>query len=230
MNRRLGAALTLPLLANAAPGLASASPALRTALGIRHRMEGGGVALTFDDGPHPRGTPAVLDHLGRAGSSATFFLVGEQVLRWPELAAEIVARGQAVGLHCHRHRPLVRLTPRQVRDDLRRAAAAIEDATGRSPSLYRPPYGVFSLTALHRARRLGLLCVHWSRDTKDWREGATADSIVARATAGTRAGEIVLMHDADHYATPGSWERTAAALPELLRVLERRGLSTRVIG
>ncbi len=73
---------------------------------------------------------------------ATFFLVGQQVLRNPTLAAEIVAAGHGVGLHCHRHRNLLRLTPRQVREDILRALGVIEEATGRSPALYRPPYGV----------------------------------------------------------------------------------------
>jgi peptidoglycan/xylan/chitin deacetylase (PgdA/CDA1 family) len=99
-------------------------------LGIEDRTASGtGYALTFDDGPHPRGTPAVLEILAEAGVRATFFLVGEQVLRNPALAAEIVAAGHGVGLHCHRHRNLLRLTPRQVREDILRARGH-QEATG----------------------------------------------------------------------------------------------------
>jgi peptidoglycan/xylan/chitin deacetylase (PgdA/CDA1 family) len=86
------------------------------------------VSLTFDDGPHPQGTPAVLDTLERYGARATFFLVGEQVLRYPALAAEIVAAGHRIGLHCHRHRLLLRLAPWTLENDLRRAEGAIVDA------------------------------------------------------------------------------------------------------
>jgi peptidoglycan-N-acetylglucosamine deacetylase len=230
MRRRLAAAVALPLLANAAPGLASLSPALGWAFGIRHTLAGaGGVALSFDDGPHPRGTPAVLERLAEAGARATFFLVGEQVLRWPALAAEIAARGHEIGLHCHSHRLLLRLPPSQVRDDLRRGAASIEEATGHRPSLHRPPYGAFSVTGLLLARRAGWLPVRWSRDTKDWRRDSTPASIVVRATRRLGPGDIVLLHDADHYGASGCWERTAAALPGLLRALEERGLATELI-
>jgi peptidoglycan-N-acetylglucosamine deacetylase len=230
MRRRLAAAVTLPLAVNAAPVLASLTPRAGAALGIRHTLGGGaGVALSFDDGPHPRGTAEVLDKLAQARARATFFLVGEQVLRWPDVAAEIAVRGHRIGLHCHRHRLLLRLTPRQVLEDLRRGAASIEDATGHSPSLYRPPYGVFSLTGLLLARRAGLLPVRWSRDTKDWRGDATPASIVSRAMRRLRAGDIVLLHDADHYGASGSWQRTAQALPDLLHGLDERGLGTELI-
>jgi peptidoglycan-N-acetylglucosamine deacetylase len=230
MKRRLAAALALPVLANALPGLASVSPGLRRALGIRYTTAGvTGVALTFDDGPHPRGTAAVLEQLADAGARATFFLVGEQVQRWPAVAGEVAAGGHQIGLHCHSHRLLVRLTPRQLLDDMRRGAAAIEEASGHSPRLYRPPYGVFSLMGLLSARESGRLPVHWSRDTKDWRADATPASILQRATQGVRPGEIVLLHDADHYGATDSWQRTVAALPGLLQELEERGLATELI-
>jgi peptidoglycan/xylan/chitin deacetylase (PgdA/CDA1 family) len=102
-------------------------------------------------------------------------------------AGEIAIRGPQIGLHCHRHRLVVRLTPHQVLDDLRRAAASIEEATGRSPSLYRPPYGAFSVMALLSARQFGWLPALWSRDAKDWRADATPTSILRRATKDLRA-------------------------------------------
>ncbi|MGD1056047.1 MAG: polysaccharide deacetylase family protein [Solirubrobacteraceae bacterium] len=110
------------LLGYMLPGLAGAWPALRGPLGVEdHTASGRGYALTFDDGPHPQGTPAVLEILSRERVQATFFLVGEQVRRDPDLAREILAAGHAVGLHCDRHRNLLRLAPWQVRDDIDRA-------------------------------------------------------------------------------------------------------------
>ncbi|HEY4229872.1 MAG TPA: polysaccharide deacetylase family protein, partial [Thermoanaerobaculia bacterium] len=103
-----------------------------------------GIALTFDDGPHPQGTPAVLELLARAQVRATFYLVGEQVERRPSLAAEIVAAGHEVGIHGYRHTLLLRRRPGALRDDLDRAAAVIGEATGVASASYRPPYGVFS--------------------------------------------------------------------------------------
>lgn len=184
----------------------------------------GGVALTFDDGPHWHGTPAVLDTLRDARATATFFLVGEQVERRPALAAEIADAGHEVGVHCQRHRNLLRLTPGQVADDLRRAHDRIAEATGREPRLYRPPYGVLSAAALATARRHGWEPVLWSRWGRDWRARATAESVAAEAAAGLTGGEVVLLHDADYYSAPGSWRTTAAALPRVLDAIATAGL------
>ncbi len=209
------------------PALAFYSRALREALDVEnHTASGFGVALTFDDGPHALGTPAVLEALAARGASATFFLVGEQVLRNPGLAAEIVAAGHTVGLHCHRHRNLLRMAPWQVREDIARALVAIEDATGLSPGLYRPPYGILNATALRLARRAGrrtLLWTHWGRD---WRARATPQSIAAELTDGVGEGSVLLLHDADDYGASGSWRRTAAALPSVLDALAESGLAT----
>src|SRR5436190_10296203 len=98
-----------------APVVPHVAKAFRIALRIRH---GSGVALTFDDGPHPIGTPAVLDLLHAAGARATFFLVGEQVERWPAVAAEIAAAGHGIALHGYRHRLLLRRTPIALERDL----------------------------------------------------------------------------------------------------------------
>jgi peptidoglycan/xylan/chitin deacetylase (PgdA/CDA1 family) len=154
----------------------------------------------------------VLEHLDRSGVVATFFLVGEQVERFPSVAAEIAAAGHEVALHGYRHRLLLGRTSRALDRDLDRATALIEDATGRSPACYRPPYGVFSLGALGLVRRRGLEPVLWSRWACDWRARETPQSIARRATAKLRAGDVVLLHDADHYCAPGSWRRTVTAL------------------
>jgi peptidoglycan/xylan/chitin deacetylase (PgdA/CDA1 family) len=207
------------------PGLAGAWPALRGPLGIEDRTASGrGCALTFDDGPHAQGTAAVLEILDRAGAGATFFLVGEQILRDPALAREIADAGHGIGLHCHRHRNLLRLTPRQVREDIDRAQEIIETSTGRSPRLYRPPYGVLNASALRLARGRGWRTLLWSQWGRDWEAHATPESIAARLTGGIGEGSVLLLHDADDYSAPGSWMRTAAALPRVLDAVLERGL------
>jgi peptidoglycan/xylan/chitin deacetylase (PgdA/CDA1 family) len=210
----------------ALPGLAAVWPGLRGPLGIEdHTATGRGYALTFDDGPHAHGTPAMLELLGAANVRATFFLVGEQVRRNPALAREIVDAGHAIGLHCDRHRNLLRLAPRQVREDIDRAQEIIEASTGLSPGLYRPPYGLANASALRLARRRGwrtLLWTHWGRD---WEKHATPQSISARVTDGARDGSVLLLHDAEDYSAEGSWRRTAAALPRVLETLAERGLA-----
>ncbi|MEP6952715.1 MAG: polysaccharide deacetylase family protein [Solirubrobacteraceae bacterium] len=214
-------------VAHAGPALSAWSPALRRAFGVRATVaDPGGVALTFDDGPHWHGTPATLERLREAGATATFFLVGEQVERRPALVAEIVAAGHAIGIHGQRHRNLLRVGPRATADDLRHAHDRIADASGQAPLLYRPPYGVLSAAALATARRAGWETVLWARWGRDWRARATAASIAAEATEGLRGGEIVLLHDADYYSTAGSWRATVEALPRILAAIGEAGLRT----
>ncbi len=211
--------------AYALPGLAGAWPPLRRALGVEDRTsDGGGYALTFDDGPHAEGTPAVLDVLARERVRATFFLVGEQVRRNPSLPREILAAGHDVALHCDRHRNLLRLAPMQVREDLARAEDTIGIATGLVPSLYRPPYGVLNASALSIARRRGWRTLLWSHWGRDWEAGASPESIAALVTGGAGAGSVLLLHDADDYSAPGSWRHTVAALPALIETMRARGL------
>ena len=214
------------LLGYMLPALAGAWPALRGPLGVEdHTASGRGFALTFDDGPHAEGTPAVLDVLAQRGVSATFFLVGEQVLRDPGLARALADAGHGIGLHCHRHRNLLRLGPGQVREDIRRAHDAIETATGVSPVLYRPPYGILNAAALGLARRRGWRTLLWSHWGRDWEARASADSIAALVTDDAGEGSVLLLHDADDYSAPGSWRATAAALPRVLDTLAERGLA-----
>lgn len=222
----LGAAASAATVVHAGPALAPIVPGLAPALGIQLRQEDAeGVALTFDDGPHPLGTPAVLEVLRARGATATFFLAGEQVVQRPALVAEIVAAGHRVELHCHRHRNLLRLSPRAFLEDAERARVAIEEAGGQAVADYRPPYGIFSAATLRAARRHWRPLL-WSRWGRDWDRGATAMSIARRASAGIVAGDVVLLHDADYYSARGSWVRTAAALPLILDEIEACGLKT----
>lgn len=212
--------------AHVAPAAAPVVPPLARALRVPTRLDRlGGVALTFDDGPHEEGTPAILEVLAEARARATFFLVGEQVERRPSLAAEIAAEGHEIALHCRRHRNLLRLTPRQIGDDLDRAAAVISEATGRAPLYHRPPYGIFSAAALSIVRRRGWQPLLWSRWGRDWAASATPQSIAEKATRDVTAGDVLLLHDSDCYSSPDSWRRTVAALPRILERLAQRGLA-----
>src|SRR5205823_2631330 len=132
------------------------------------------------------------------------------------LAAEIAAAGHEVGVHGYRHALLLRRSPRALRDDFKRAHDVIAEATGTEPTLYRPPYGVFSGPALLIVRRLGWRPLLWSRWGKDWEVGATPEGIADRVTRGLGDGDVVLLHDADHYSSPDSWRRTVASLPIVL--------------
>jgi peptidoglycan-N-acetylglucosamine deacetylase len=208
------------------PAAAPVLPPLAAALRLPTRAAPPGtVALTFDDGPHAEGTPAVLRALAAGGASATFFLVGEQVERTGSLAAEIVAAGHALAIHGHRHAVLLRRTPRAIADDLDRAADAIGRAAGVVPALHRPPLGIYAWPALFEVRRRGWSPLLWSRWGHDWRARATAESIASEVAGVLRSGDVLLLHDADHYSAAGSWRATAAALPRVLESIARQGLA-----
>lgn len=210
---------------HATPALTAVLPSSRPAFGVQDRVATtDGCGLTFDDGPHPEGTPAVLELLREREVQATFFLVGEQVVRNPGLAREIVAAGHAVGVHCTRHRNLLRLAPWQVQADIAGAKALLEDIVQQAMRLHRPPYGVLSAAGLLAVRRAGLQTVLWTHWGRDWEARATSASVAARVTSGLHPGCILLLHDADHYSAPGSWRATVGALDAVVDAVEGAGL------
>jgi peptidoglycan/xylan/chitin deacetylase (PgdA/CDA1 family) len=168
----------------------------------------------------------VLEALALAGAHATFFVIGEQVRARPELVREIADQGHLVALHGDRHRLQLRLGAGVVAEDLRAGAQTIAEVTGALPRWHRPPYGIYSSAGLQAARAQGLQPLLWSRWGKDWRKFATPARIADRATRDLHAGDVILLHDADFYSSTQSYERTVAALPEVLARLRTRGLDT----
>ncbi|HEX8976281.1 MAG TPA: polysaccharide deacetylase family protein [Solirubrobacteraceae bacterium] len=196
-------------------------------LGLPRSLPGaGGVVLTFDDGPHPEGTPAMLEILAGAGARATFFVVGEQVRRRPALLREIETAGHLVALHGDRHRLQLRLRAEELEEDLVRGSAAIEDVLGHGPVWHRPPYGIYSPAGLRAVRDHGLRPLLWSRWGKDWRKFTTPRRIARRIAPGVLPGDVILLHDADFYSARGSHRRTAGALTLIAAELERRKIAT----
>jgi peptidoglycan-N-acetylglucosamine deacetylase len=226
--RALPGTLTAVAAIQSAPAIACHVPWVCDRLSLRRRlMDAGEVALSFDDGPHSEGTARILAVLERHGARATFFLVGEQVRRQPALARAIADAGHGIGLHGRTHRCELRLTPAALAQDRKRGIEAIHAATGVRPVIHRPPYGAASGPGLVLARRAGLETVLWSRWGRDWRAAATGDSVLHDVTRrGGLGGEIVLLHDADHYAAAGSWRATVAALPRILERCAEQGLRT----
>ncbi len=209
--------------------LAAHVPRLAAAFDVDRRIDRPAVALTFDDGPHPEGTPAVLAALAASGATATFFLVGEQVRRDHGLARAIADAGHEIALHGDRHTLLARRRTAELAGDLDRAFDEIERATGRTPTLYRPPYGVFTRRGLELVRRRGWRPLLWSTWGRDWERRATPSSIARRVTRGLALGDVVLLHDSDAYSSEGSWTRTAAALPSVLEAVASLGVPAEAV-
>jgi peptidoglycan/xylan/chitin deacetylase (PgdA/CDA1 family) len=185
-----------------------------------------GVALTFDDGPDPDATPAVLDALDAAGAKATFFMVGQQVEAHPDIAQEVARRGHEVQAHCFDHREHRTLT--DPRADLERTIAAIEEATGATPTLQRPPYGRFSLASHAACVEAGLRPVYWSAWGEDWEE-LGANRIADLVTRDLSPGVVVLLHDSPRYARRASALATAEAIPLIAAAMADHGLAPTAI-
>ncbi|HYO19704.1 MAG TPA: polysaccharide deacetylase family protein, partial [Dermatophilaceae bacterium] len=130
----------------------------------------GTVQLTFDDGPSPDFTPLILGTLRAWGARASFFVLGSKVQQYPDLVRQMIGEGHQVGNHSWSHPHLTTLTRQQVRDELARTSAAIEDATGDAPMTWRPPYEDWNDEVDAEAKRLGMSVVLWdyATDSNDW--------------------------------------------------------------
>ncbi|MDQ3912290.1 MAG: polysaccharide deacetylase family protein [Actinomycetota bacterium] len=203
---------------------------LAALLGAHTRVgaEKNAVALTFDDGPD-RELEDFLKLLEGAGARGTFFVVGEHVERDPGKLREIVSRGHEVAVHCYHHRNHLHLSPRQTVDDMRRAKAVIEDASERATRCFRPPGGMFNATSWIEASRQGWERVLWSRSGRDWSAQATLES-VAQRIGRPEAGDVILLHDSNRYAAPGSRHATLGALPIILETLSSLEFQVRPVG
>jgi peptidoglycan/xylan/chitin deacetylase (PgdA/CDA1 family) len=153
------------------------------------------VALTYDDGPEPGGTDAVLDALAEAGVRATFFQLAYRAEAHPELVRRVVAAGHEVALHGIDHARLTELPAAEVGRRLVAGKRRLEQVAGQPVRLFRPAYGSQTLRTYLAARRAGLDVVVWGPTAEDWRDG-TAAEVAGRVLAGLAPGEVVLLHDA----------------------------------
>ncbi|WP_251096071.1 polysaccharide deacetylase family protein [Streptomyces sp. Caat 7-52] len=183
------------------------------------------IALTFDDGPDPVSTPRFLDALDGLGVRATFFVVGEQVVRHPAVVRETARRGHELGVHGWRHAPPWRPAFARDAEEVARTVRAVQDLTGHRPRWYRPPYGILTTSRWRAARRAGLRTVLWSAWGRDWTADATPASVRARIAADLRGGGTVLLHDCDRYSAPDCWHAALAALPAVVKGCREAGLT-----
>jgi len=187
------------------------------------------VALTFDDGPNPDATPAILDALGAEDVRATFFVLGRHADRWPAIVARTAREGHAVGNHGFHHRKLIWRSPDYVRQDISLGTAAIERAGAARPRMFRAPHGQRNPWVTPIARAAGQRTVGWTLGV--WDTALPGEHVIAdRVFRGTRSGSIVLLHDGDGYDPAGDRMQTARALPLIIRGLRERGFSFATLG
>lgn len=174
------------------------------------------IALTFDDGPHPLYTPQVLELLHRHHAKATFFCVGKNVIKHPEIVKQIQETGHTVGNHSYTHSATIDFHGKNSwLNELRRADTAIEQVIGYRPTLFRPPYGVTTPHLAAAIHRSGHHVVGWRVRPYDTVQRRSTAQIVHTVLRQVKPGAIILLHDTHN--------RMAPALEQLLPELQRRG-------
>lgn len=211
-------------------GAAGHSPRAFRDLGLRPPSHGPGgeplVYLTFDDGPAPRWTPKIQEVLERYGARATFFVIGEEVDRHPEVVRRLIDSGHAVANHTYTHSSLVELDDTALAEEIEATDRAVVEAIG-GPSTgtrcLRPPFGAIDAATIDRVARLGKDVVVWDIDTRDW-SNPGVDAIAREVLSEAQPGAIVLMHDG-----VGDRTQTVAALEQILPELAARGYRFEVL-
>ena len=190
----------------------------------RGRTDRKQVALTFDDGPHPRFTREILKILRDEHVPATFFFVGKKLDAFPDVARETLDSGHELGFHGYSHRPLWLKPRRSLLDEIERSQAAFQKALSVEPHLFRPPYGIRGRRILRYAEERGWKTIFWTRAGWDWTD-IPGEEVARRALKKTKPGNILLLHDSDGPALEADRRRTVEALRIIIRELKDRGFS-----
>ena len=187
------------------------------ACGVSHgARETKRIALSFDDGPHPRFTPIILDLLARYGIKATFFMIGSNVKNYPTIARAVMEHGHEIGNHTFTHPHMRMLTDEELRNEVQKTEDILAQNGIPRPRLFRPPEGFRSKQQVKMLSDVGYTTVIWSLDTNDW-QGRASTEIVSVVLGGIRGGDILLFHD---YT---SQKNTITALEELIPKLLKDG-------
>lgn len=153
------------------------------------------VFLTFDDGPDPAYTARISEMLSLNGHKATFFMVGKNVAKNPQIVHEVLSAGHAIGSHSFEHRKQWETNTCELMEDYRKGHDQLQAVVGVKVDLFRPPYGYNDRRSVKFCRKNNLQLILWSVESFDWQEKATALSVSEAVISETRPGAIVLMHD-----------------------------------
>jgi len=189
------------------------------------------VYLTFDDGPDPEYTAKIVKILDQRGHKATFFFLGRNAEKFPDLVRQIHATGHAIGSHSDRHLKQWETSSLALLRDYFVGHRIIESIVGQKTHLFRPPYGHFDIRSVVFALVRRVKVYLWNCDSKDWPESATKESILSEIKGSDpKSGSIILLHDAI-YDNPEAADRTntVSALDEILDYLEARGLRSEAL-
>lgn len=182
------------------------------------------IALSFDDGPSKSYTPQVLSLLAQYGIKATFFVIGQNVHRYPDVCREVVRAGHVIGNHSYYHRKSLCLRRgKTTTHEVHLASQAIYQTTGVEVKLFRPPHGFRTPWFMHTLHRLGYTVVTWDNMTGDWKASKSAQEIFEAIVKRARPGSIIVLHDGR--STRDGYDRSQMlqALPKIIEALKERG-------
>ena len=181
-----------------------------------HMNDGNKIALTFDDGPHPQYTPLILDILREYNVHATFFLIGENAERNPELVRRILRVGHEIGNHTYLHKNLKEHTSGGIYEEISMAEEAILRIADQRTKLLRPPGGLYDKQVCETAHRLDYDIILWTVDTFDWKH-PTSEEIVQTVESNVQCGDIILCHDFIGGAPSPTPDAIRKIIPDLLK-------------
>ena len=179
-----------------------------------HKNNDQKIALTFDDGPHPKYTPKILEILRKYDIKATFFVIGQNVEFYPGIVEQIISDGHEIGNHTYRHKHTKMLTDEIFEEDVNKCDSLLYDNCDYEIKIFRPPEGYVDEKVKKIADELGYSIILWNIDTKDWAH-ATPYQIEKNVINNISAGDIILMHD---YVSGGNStiEALERIIPKLL--------------
>lgn len=177
------------------------------------------VHLTFDDGPDPIATPILLNLLKEKRAKGTFFVVGKNAERHPEIVKRMAEEGHAIGHHSYCHQPMMFRSRTTLEKEFTKTEHVLQEILGESPRMFRPPYGLFDSRVLRYVRQHGYRFVMWSIDSRDY-TSRSAEKIARKVISATHEGAILLFHD--NHATQDKVEEVVG---RVLSYLERTNIS-----
>ncbi|MDD5165762.1 MAG: polysaccharide deacetylase family protein [Candidatus Omnitrophica bacterium] len=184
------------------------------------------VALTFDDGPSPEWTPKILDELNKAGIKATFFMLGENVERYPEIARRVAEEGHEIENHTYDHHVLIYYKMDELEKEIKEAEKIIKSVTGKTTRYFRPPKAWLTGAEKKKLKEMGYGIVLWTLNSKDW-VNFHDKQITSYILRNIRPGDIILFHDSGGVFTTegGDRSQTVKTIPRLVRKLREKGYS-----
>ena len=169
------------------------------------------IAITFDDGPHPRFTPRLLDGLNERGVKASFFVIGNLAEKYPELIAREKEEGHLIGNHTYAHIDIGKLPEEKGREEILRTSAVIKEITGNEVEFVRPPFGSWQKKL---EQEMEMIPVLWSVDPLDWTT-KNPDEIVNKVVTKVKENDIILLHDC--------YQSSVDAALRIIDILQKEG-------